>query len=381
VTHEEKLVFLFCDKLNPMKQLTKLLMILAIGILCCRCTQKRSRIIGVKIYEYNGNYNALAGLWKEMGINTAFISTSLAANGVFRNALKKNNISVFVIFPVFQNPVLLKQDTSLYAITSKGLKAKDDWVEFVCPSRQSYRNSKINEIAELIRNLRPDGISIDFIRQFVFWEMIYPDREPGSIDRACFCDSCITEFSRLEAISFSDSCLTTLQKANYVALNYSDSWDAYRCNLITTMVKELAEKAREIQQDLKICIHAVPWREGEFEGANIRVAAQDLHKISSYTDYISPMCYSQMLKRDADWIAGVVDDMDKSAIGKVLPSIQVSPYYINRPYTKEDFRKCIEKALEPPSQGVVFFSWPLFEKDPSRIEVVREAVASDLHHQ
>jgi hypothetical protein len=312
-----------------------------------------------------------------MGINTAFISTTLAANDTFRQALKRNNIPAFIIFPVFQNPEVLKLDSSLYAITSRGMKAKDDWVDFVCPSRVTYRNAKIEELSDLIRKLNPDGISIDFIRQFVFWEMIYPDRDPGSIDMACFCDSCLAGFSRQQGITIPDTCRTTSQKADYVVMNYSDKWDTFRCDLIATMAKDLAEKARQIKPDMKVNIHIVPWREEDFAGANIRVAAQDLRKLSTNTDYISPMCYSQMLKRDAGWISDVVIDMDKRAPGMILPSIQVYPYYIDRPFTSEDFKQCMEEAIKPPSRGVVFFSWPLFEKDSVRMEVVREVVTGD----
>jgi hypothetical protein len=360
-----------------MIHLTKLLIILVAGFVCSNCTQNTSKIIGMKIYEYNGDYSALASQWKNMGINTSFISTTLAANDTFRKALKKNNIRVFIIFPVFQNPEILKQDSSLYAITSKGTKAKDDWVEFVCPSRKTYRNAKIAELSDLIHKFNPDGISIDFIRQFVFWEMIYPNREPGSIDRACFCDSCLAGFSRQQGITIPDTCRTTVQKANYLVMNYPNSFDTFRCDLIASMVKEIAEKARQIKPGLTVNIHVVPWREEDFGGANIRVAAQDLQKISPYTDYVSPMCYSQMLKRDAGWIADVVADMDKRVPGMVLPSIQVYPYYVDRPFTAEDFKRCVEEALKPPSCGVVFFSWPLFEKDSLRMEVVKGVVTGD----
>lgn len=363
-----------------MKHLTKLLLILFFGFICSRCAQKDSKIIGVKIYEYNGDYNILAAKWKDMGINTSFVSTTLAANDTFRQALKKNNIQVFIIFPVFQNPEILKQDSSLYAITNKGSKAKDDWVEFVCPSRATYRNAKIGELTDLIQKLNPDGISIDFIRQFVYWEMIYPNREPESIDRACFCDSCLTYFSKQQRFIIPDTCRTTSQKAKWVVMNYSKSWDTFRCNLITTMVKELVEKVKKIKPGLIVNIHVVPWREGDFGGASIRVAGQDIQKISPYSDYVSPMCYSQMLKRDAGWISDVVADMNKSARGKVLPSIQVNPEYINQTFTAEDFKLCVEEALKPPSRGVVFFSWPLFEKDPLRMEIVKEVVLSPKQH-
>ncbi len=360
-----------------MNHLTKLLIILSLAFVSIGCTKSTGKIIGIKIYEYKGDHFALAARWNEMGINTAFISSTLAANDTFRQALRKNKISAYIIYPVFQNPEILRQDSSLYAITNRGMIAKDDWVEFVCPSQKAYRNAKIAELADKIRTLDPDGISIDFIRQFVFWEMIYPDRKPGSIDMACFCDSCLAGFSKQQGISIPDTCRTTSQKADYVLTNYSDKWDGFRCDLIASMVKELAEKARQIKPGLKINIHVVPWREEDFGGANIRVAAQDLLKISANAGYISPMCYSQMLKRDAGWISDVVADMDKRAPGMILPSIQVYPYYIDQPFTAEDFKRCVKEALKPPSRGVVFFSWPLFERDSLRMEVVRKVVTKD----
>ena len=352
-----------------MKKLTTVFILLLVIPVFLSCNRNHEKIIGVKIYEYDKDFNSLVGRWNDMGINAAFLSIDLAEDMSFRQILKDNNIKVFIIFPVFYNPEALQSDSSLYAITDKGKPAKDDWVEFVCPSRTAYRNMKIKEAEELVRRLDPDGLSIDFMRQFVFWEMIYPDRTAASIDMACFCDSCTSGFCRLEDVILPDTCITTEQKANYLLSYYSNEWNNYRCDLIASMVKGIADKVRGIQPDIKINVHIVPWRDSDFDGANIRVAAQDLHKIAPYTDYISPMCYSQMLKRDADWIASVVAEMDMKAPGKVLPGIQVYSYYINDPFTTEDFGKCVDRALNGSSRGVVFFSWPLFEKDPTRMKI------------
>jgi hypothetical protein len=336
------------------------------------CKREPKKIIGIKIYEYNQDFNKLVAKWKDMGINTAFISRELAENTSFRQILKENKIATYIIFPVFYDPERLQQDSTIYAITSKGNIAKDDWVEFVCPSRSSFRKLKINEAAELVKELQPDGLSIDFIREFVFWEMIYPDRAAGSIDEACFCDSCTRNFCKLNSIVIPDTCLSVTQKASYLINQHSEAWNDYRCDLIASMVKDIADKVRNINPGININVHAVPWRDEDFDGANIRVAAQNLLKIAPYTDYISPMCYSQMVRRDAKWIESVVQDIDKKAQAKILPSIQVYPYYIDDPFTVDDFRECVSAALKPPSQGVVFFSWPLFEKDPARMDKIKQ---------
>jgi hypothetical protein len=357
-----------------MQRLYLLLVILAFIILPACKSKDDHKIAGIKIYDYNGDYAGLVSKWKDIGINTCFLSTNLAADKGFRKILHKNKIRVYIIFPVFQNPEILRNDSSLYSIKNDGTIAKDDWVRFVCPSRSSYRIEKTEELADLIRDLNPDGISIDFIRQFVYWEMIYPDREPGTISSACFCDSCISEFLKENDLRLPDTCMTTARKADFLMVNHMERWDSFRCSLITSMVKKLAEKARSIKPDIKINVHAVPWRENDFSGALVHVAAQDLGAITPLADYVSPMCYSQMLKRDARWIAGVVEDMDRSCRGKILPSIQVYPEYIDNTFTPDDLKDCIEEAIKPPSLGVVFFSWPLFEKDPARMEIAKESL-------
>jgi hypothetical protein len=138
------------------------------------------------------------------------------------------------------------------------------------------------------------------------------------------------------------------------------------------MVKQLSEEAHRQKNDILLNIHIVPWKSDDFSNGGMKIAGQDLDSIEPYTDCISPMCYSQMLDRDAKWISDVVKDMDLKAKGMVIPSIQVYPYYIERQFTPADFRSCMEEALKPPSKGVIFFSWPLFEKDSSRMRVVSE---------
>lgn len=228
----------------------KLFVIVSILIFCyafCSCTKENGRITGIKIYDYKGDYDQLTAKWKSMGINTCFAGESLAGNKTFRKAFGKSKKSIYVIFPVFQDPEILRKDSSLYAFDNKGRIAKSDWVEFVCPSRQKYRTSKTNELAGLIRRLDPDGISLDLIRHFVYWEMIYPDHEADSIDFTCFCDTCQANFPQEKNITIPDSCRTTAQKAEFIIHNYSEPWDIFRSDLITSMVKDLAQEARAVK--------------------------------------------------------------------------------------------------------------------------------------
>ncbi|MFX0124308.1 MAG: hypothetical protein ACFFAE_11770 [Candidatus Hodarchaeota archaeon] len=93
-------------------------------------------------------------------------------------------MTVFIIFPVFYDPEALERNPELYSITNKGEKAVDEWVKFVCPTRDDYRKSKVEKMKKIVTELDPDGLSLDFNRYFVFWEKIYPRRTIESITAA-----------------------------------------------------------------------------------------------------------------------------------------------------------------------------------------------------
>lgn len=343
-------------------------------VLTGACSGQQQPIVGVKIYDYGGDQTSLVGRWQHMGINTAFLSAELAGDSAFRQLLRGYGIQTFLIFPVFQNPEYLEAHPEARAIRPDGTPAIDDWVEFVCPSNALYRNQRRDELAALIKSLKPDGLSIDFIRHFVFWEMVYPDRDPATIDMACFCQACLAAFEEESGITIPDTCSGTASRAAFLTGRQSEAWHEFRSDLIVGMAEELARGARSIDPGIRIALHAVPWRKGDFDRAGHRIAGQDIARLGSVIDLISPMCYSQMLRREPEWIASVVADMEAQAPGKILPSIQVYPYYVDDPFPVSRFSECLRAALRPPSQGVVFFSWPLFERDPVRMEAARDVL-------
>ena len=163
-------------------------------LLSSNCQRMDDRIIGVKIYDHQGPFEELVSQWRSLGINTVFSGLSLYSNNKFRSIIKSSGITSFVIVPIFFNPEILDVSPELYAITDKGVKAQDEWVKFVCPSRMEYRRQKITEVENIIREFDPDGLSIDFIRHFVFWEKIYPDRFLSSLPNTCFDSICTTAF-------------------------------------------------------------------------------------------------------------------------------------------------------------------------------------------
>lgn len=331
-----------------------------------------SPIIGVKIYETKRPAQELVREWQGLGINTVFASVGLNRDPAFRAGTRKAGIARFVILPIFFDPEALQADPELYAVTHRGEKAKEEWVEFACPSREVFRRQKIQRIKDVLRETDPDGLSLDFIRHFVFWEKVYPDRDPATLPRTCFDRSCLAAFATATGIALPKGLDTPQAAAAHLDANHREEWTRFRCEQVTSVVREIVREARALKPSVRINVHAVPWRRTDFAGALRSVAGQDLPAIAPLVDYISPMTYSHMLKRKPSWVRSVVEDFAAQVQVPVVPSIQVGKAYLETPFPAAEFAEAMREALAPPSAGVVFWSWQALEDEPEKKAVLRK---------
>ena len=333
------------------------------------------RIIGAKIYETERELQGLFEEWKTLGINTVFVSEELTSSGGFRALAKKNDTDLFIIFPVFFAPKELDENPDRWATTADGERAKEDWVEFACPSRADFRDRRVKEARGIVKRLRPDGLSIDFIRHFVFWEMVGPDRDPATLPDTCYCVHCLQAFATFLGVPPLSIPPQPRRAAVWIETNAADQWVRFKTETITSMAIEIVEAVRAIDPDILINLHIVPWQRDDYDGAITRVAGQDVAALSEIADYLSPMAYSFMLERPPDWVASVVEDLDEVAVCPVLPSIQVSAAYReDEVFSVADFEAALRSALEPPSAGVVFWSWAHIEADSERAAIIGQVV-------
>jgi hypothetical protein len=337
--------------------------------------EKSDLMIGVKVYNIDRELKSVFEEWESLGINTVLASPSVF-NDQFSALAKKHDIETFIILPIFYDPDALQVHPDLYAITDKGEQAMDDWVEFVCPSREDYRKSRIEYVSHLVRDLDPDGISLDFIRFFCFWEKIYPDRHPDSIPNTCFCPYCLDQFQSDKNISIPASLSNVRDIAGWIKDNYQAEWIDWKCSLITEMVRDIVTEAKKIKPGLKVNLHAVPWRQDDFDNAIRRIVAQDFSALAEYCDIISPMTYSHMVKREPDWIQSVVNNIKGQVDCRVIPSIQVNEAYLTDILSAEEFEQTLMEALKPPSSGVFFWSWEQLEERPEKKAIIEKVMCT-----
>ncbi len=333
-------------------------------------------IVGVKLYEYDGDLASLFAQWAALGINTAFVGPALAERVDFRAHAERAGMPLSVVFPVFYAPAELAADPGLFAVTARGESARDDWVEFACPTNEAFRRRRVEEAVELVRRTRPAGLTLDFLRDFVYWEMVRPDADPASLPDACYCSRCLAQF-RASSAAAAGVPGEPVAAAAWIRANAAADWERFKSATITAMAWELARTVRDVKTDIRITINVVPWRSGDYDGAITRIAGQDRHALGGIADVLSPMVYSFMLYRDPEWIASVVQDVSREGRCTVLPSIQVAARYrTGDTYTPEEFEACLRAALRPPSAGVVLWKWDHLVEEPAKAAVVRRVLAS-----
>lgn len=342
------------------------------------CIQEEDQVlIGAKIYEHNGPYDQLFEQWNQIGFNTGFCSQELIADREFMKKAREHKISTFVIFPVFFNPEAINDTPHIAAINRNGDAAAEEWVEFVCPSREDYRQKVIEHARSIVREHQPDGISIDFIRHFVYWEKVYPDRDPASLPVSCFDSICLHHFQAESGITLPDELGGVTDQADWILNNHGEEWTSWRCQLITSMAEAIARAAREEKPDILVNMHLVPWAKEDFDGAIRKVAGQDIKALSKISDYLSPMTYSHMVKQSPDWVHGIVEDIYIQTGGTVLPSIQVGLAYLENEFDLEEFRETVEAALHAPSSGVIIWSWEHLIAEPAKVDLFKDIVTAN----
>jgi hypothetical protein len=328
-------------------------------------------IVGVKIYEHSGKFDQLFENFKDAGVNAVFASVELLSNEEFKQQAKLGGFQTFVILPIFHAPDILHKDSSLYAITQNGGPAVKEWLKFVCPSDEEYRQNKISYIQEFVEKHHPDAISLDFIRHFAYWEKVYPDATPELIPNTCFDDRCISKFVKDKGVTIPQGTYKEKEIYDWIIKNHFEDWVQWKSELITSMVKEIVTTVKVNNPEIIVNLHAVPWRENDFDGAIRKVVGQDFESLTQHVDYISPMTYSHMVKREPAWINSVVKDIQNVSGSAILPSIQVGIAYLSDTLSSEEFEDCLLESIKAPSKGVVFWNWDALFAEKEKLRIVK----------
>ena len=309
----------------------------------------------------------------ELDITDVQAKPDLFTDRRFHKLVANAGIRPWLVVQTFYNDDnALTPDDSRWAILDDGSIARasghGEWLSMVCPRNLAYQEHTINRALDILTAFPAHGVSLDFLRHFVFWEGVFEGTPAHSLPNSCFCSRCRAAFSQVTGISLPES---AAEAAVLILEQHEDQWIRFKCDTITAFARRFSTALRNAHTGITINIHTVPWRQVDFNGALTRIAGQDLNDLGAIADLFTPMTYAGMLKRSPDWISSVVTDHFKQGGVPMVPVIQCEPMYDTGPIPDDEFRRCVDAALANPSAGIAI--WPFESLTANQVEILKRA--------
>ena len=368
----------------------------ALAAAACAAPPSAPPMVGVKLYLNQANlqarypdYDALVGELRAGGLNalfttlyegrTAFYASDILPNRDpaidlkrLRDSAARQDVRFGAICHIFYDADTLATRPDLVPVDQHGDNTFVNWQRLVCPSDEAYRQYKLSIVKEIASTIRPDVISLDFMRFPTTWEIVPPDTSPERIRNFCFDDRCLTRFQREYSVTIPDDRETVSSKAEWILANHNDDWVKWKTGLITSFVEEASRAVRQIDPDIKVSIHVVPWSESTFANALLWNAGQDVTAIAAHVDYVSPMIYHKLIGHPKEYIGSFTKELADKSHKDILPSIQVAEILDEGEVPAEEFRESLALALQPPSSGTLIFQWGDLRPDENASALRRE---------
>ena len=327
-------------------------------------------MIGVKMYTKPEDMAWTLQQWDALGIDTIFIGPKLRQEEAFIAHVKASGRQLITIFPVYYDKFWLKDHPEDFAVTADGNQAIHDWVKFACPSSLPFMDHKLNELVTVIETVQPNGVSLDFIRFFVYWEMV-SKKETDGLVQSCFCDRCLHRFSNETGIVLPSELDSVAEKSSWILETNFDAWATWKCGVIETAVNQLTTHALNLNPNITLGLHTVPWLIDDYDGAVKSIAGQDLSQLAQYVDFFTPMCYSHMVKENPAWVHDIVVGQTEHGGIPVLPSVQVAKTYREETFAPELFAQAARAAQQLPTDGILYWSWEALARSPEKLAVAK----------
>ncbi len=354
------------------------------ALLCALCLSPLIKPVAAQPTRALWGFEA-TGIFGGAPQETVAALQELGANAVFSNnlspellrSLRAANIKAYATINVFGDQSLWKRHPNLRPVNSTGEALAPQPGNGICPTQRWHWPRALRSISQRVE-AGYDGVWLDFMRFSGHWERAKP-----KLERVCFCDSTLVDFSRTTGIALpadlpaptlnapADSAraraLDNAAKAAWILANHRSAWRNYLGNVIANFARQAKETLTKKNANATLGLFAVPWQREEFNFALVDVLGQDYRKLREHVDVFSPMLYHELCGREVDWIARFVEYAAKETGKPVWPVIQSDLGKEHR-VSDDTFAAAVLSALDAPSQGVIVFNHKaLLEAKQTRI--------------
>ncbi|MDM8085108.1 hypothetical protein QUV83_10060 [Cellulomonas cellasea] len=237
------------------------------------------------------------------GMDAVVIGDAVATNPELCAQLEESRLRVVLNLPLLFDPELLARRPETLAVTSTGGRASVGWLQMACPRSEDFWTDRSDVLRTALAAVRPDMVSLDFARTFVFWERVGPDTRPEQIEHGCWCPRCL---DGLEPPADREELGRRAAQA------------------VTARIGQAVDLVRESHPDVPIGVKVVPWRMADYDGAREWACGQDLSAIAPLVDFLMPMSYSALIGRPPAYLREMHRELRETAGRPLMPWLQAA---------------------------------------------------------
>lgn len=322
-------------------------------------------IRSLMVFDTAIDADAFARSCTEWGVDTPCLHPGFLEDERMVRALDGQGLRSWLNIPVFCDPKYLERRPDAYAVTSLGRRAAQEWLHFVCPSRDDYLDGVIEGLRRHLARLSPAVVSLDFIRHFVFWERIALDGPSAGIEDGCYCSVCLSRFEKAcgEIVDRKDP-------PTHIHRHLLQPWADWKCRRVVEVAERIFGEIRALAPGVALAVQTLPWREADLDGA-IRIrAGQDVPGLARQTDMVAPMAFTQMLGQTARWKEQLLAHVRASTDKPVCFYVQAEALYRAGIITVEQFDAELAHAHRGDPAAIVVFQYEQLAARPEKAEIL-----------
>lgn len=238
-------------------------------------------------------------------------------NDIFK-VLEEKGFDYSIIFQFFYSPTISESQKQ---VDQFGDNSSTGWQRLACPNDSIFVNSRLFLLKEVLNIFKPEMIHIDFLRYQYFWEEQGTEPLDDTTRTFCFCERCRNSFSKFAGIPL----------RNYIDM-HEYAYGKGRTNYIEwrteTLVKVLArikDVLNKTSPKTELSVNVVPILPGNDKQLQF-FTGQDIEKITLYTENISPMLYTKILKIGSEYFTKYLKEIKKLKNIETIPAIEINDF-------------------------------------------------------
>lgn len=281
-------------------------------------------------------------------LNAVVVGDAVTENPELCARLRDSRLQVVLNLPLFFDADLLARHPESFAVTSTGARASAGWLQMACPRSESYWTDRVNVVRRALAVVRPDMVSLDFARSFVFWESVRPGTPPEQIEYGCWCYRCLD------------------------GLNAHVDREAVgrrAAQVVTSRIAQTVDLVRAFDPGVLVGVKVVPWRTADYDGAREWACGQDLRAIAPLVDLLMPMSYSALIGRSPAYLRDLHREIRDTTGRPLMPWLQAANPDSPEPLAVDDLTAMLDVIEQDADLGYCVFHLDGIADRPDVLEV------------